>query len=450
MKFSGSSTSLQALFDTGTAVGLPDGQLLERFIARRDEGAFEALMLRHGPMVWGVCRRALPGHHDAEDAFQATFLVLSRKAASVLPREMLANWLYGVASRTALKAKATVAKRRLRERQVAEIPEPETGPQALWDDLGDLLDRELVALPVKYRVPIVLCDLEGKGHKEASEHLGWPIGTLSGRPRAGAGDAGEGLTRRGLGPSAGSFTLMLRQGAEPSGVPTPLVTSTLKAAIPFATGRVATIGMISPEVAALSHGILGDLMMTKLKAAIGMPHRRHLDVRGRPGLPHPARPGGPWDRGQCGGPRRPRGRPLPDDAKLLEGEWRGVEIEVNGKRVTNDEVKDLRMAFNGDNMTIRGANGEGGVRKKSSSRFPASPQGDRRHLARRAGERPDRGVHLLLGGRPAEALHALCSHERPRRTPQGIQDQGRRRLEDLLPGTRGPEGTGRAGLARRS
>ncbi len=105
MKFSGSSASLQALFDTGTAVGLPDGQLLERFIARRDEGAFEALVLRHGPMVWGVCRRALPGHHDAEDAFQATFLVLSRKAASVLPREMLVNWLYGVASRTALKAK---------------------------------------------------------------------------------------------------------------------------------------------------------------------------------------------------------------------------------------------------------------------------------------------------------------------------------------------------------
>lgn len=371
MKSSGSSASLQALFDTGTAVGLPDGQLLERFIARRDEGAFEALVLRHGPMVWGVCRRALPGHHDAEDAFQATFLVLSRKAASVLPREMLANWLYGVANRTALKAKATVARRRLRERQVAEMPEPETGHQAPWDDLGDLLDRELVALPVKYRVPIVLCDLEGKGHKEAAEHLGWPIGTLSGRLARARAMLAKRLTRRGLGPSAGSFAVMPRQGAEPSGVPTPLVTSTVKAAIPFATGRVETIGMISTEVVALSNGVLGDLMMTKLIAAIGVCLTGGIvafgGVLGYRILPaQEARGIGDNAVGLVARAEDP----APDDAKLLEGEWRGVEIEVNGKRVTNDEVKDLRMAFKGDDMTVRGASGEGGVRKSTFKRDP--------------------------------------------------------------------------------
>ncbi len=376
MKSSGNAAALQALFNTGTAVGLPDGQLLERFIARHDEGAFEALVLRHGPMVWGVCRRALPGHHDAEDAFQATFLVLSRKAASVLPREMLANWLYGVANRTALKAKVTVARRRLRERQVAEMPEPKTGPQAPWDDLGYLLDRELIALPVKYRIPIVLCDLEGKSHKEAAEHLGWPIGTLSGRLSRARAMLAKRLTRRGLEPSAGLFALMRRQGVKPSGVPTPLVTSTVKAAIPFAMGRVATSGMISTEVAALSNGVLGDLLMTKLKAAIGVYLTIGIlaygGVLGYRNLPAQAARGigdnvvGLVARAEV---------PAPDDAKLLEGEWRVVEIEVNGKRVVNDKVIDLRMAFKGADMTIGGAGDGGGIRKKKFKRDPGkSPE----------------------------------------------------------------------------
>src|SRR5262245_39479638 len=104
--------------------GLTDGQLLEGFLSRRDEAARAALVRRHGPMVWGVCRRVLRSYHDAEDAFQATFLVLVRKAASIVPRETVANWLYGVAHQTALKARATAARRRTRERQVAQMPEP--------------------------------------------------------------------------------------------------------------------------------------------------------------------------------------------------------------------------------------------------------------------------------------------------------------------------------------
>src|SRR5262249_20126127 len=103
---------------------LTDGQLLECFVSRREGAALEVLVRRHGPMVWGVCRRLLRSHHDAEDAFQATFLVLVRKAASVLPRAMVGNWLYGVAHQTARKARATGARRRLRERQVTAMPEP--------------------------------------------------------------------------------------------------------------------------------------------------------------------------------------------------------------------------------------------------------------------------------------------------------------------------------------
>src|SRR5437870_3754499 len=142
------------------AAGRTDGQLLASFIDQKDEAAFEALVRRHGPMVLGVCRRVVRDHHDAEDAFQATFLVLARKASSVRPRERVANWLHGVALRTALKAKALRAKRRGREKQVTEMPEPETARQDPWRDLRPLLDQELNGLPENYRLPILLCDLE--------------------------------------------------------------------------------------------------------------------------------------------------------------------------------------------------------------------------------------------------------------------------------------------------
>src|SRR5262249_18769963 len=140
--------------------GPNDGQLLADYISRRDEAALEALVQRHGPMVWGVCRRVLSNYHDAEDAFQATFLVLVRKAAAIASTELLANWLYGVAHQTALKARATVARRKVRERQVTEMPEPAVAAQDLWDDLRPLLDRELSCLPDIHRVVLVLCDLE--------------------------------------------------------------------------------------------------------------------------------------------------------------------------------------------------------------------------------------------------------------------------------------------------
>src|SRR5262249_4084004 len=143
--------------------------------------AFAALVRRHGPMVLGVCRRVLHNPHDADDAFQATFLVLVKKASAVVPRELVGHWLYGVAYRTALKAKTLAARRRRPERQVREMSRQPAREEEVWNDLRPLLDRELDRLPEKLRALVVLCELEGKSRKEAARQLGLAEGTVSSR-----------------------------------------------------------------------------------------------------------------------------------------------------------------------------------------------------------------------------------------------------------------------------
>src|SRR5438105_3947792 len=160
---SGFHKVIEHLQQTGGAQ--TDGQLLARFVTTRDEASFAALVRRHGPMVLGVCRRVLHNAHDAEDAFQATFLVLVRKAASVKPRWLVGNWLYGVAYRTALESKRASARRSRRERQVREMPKSEGADQNAWSDLQPILDQELSRLSDKYRVILLLCDIEGKTRK---------------------------------------------------------------------------------------------------------------------------------------------------------------------------------------------------------------------------------------------------------------------------------------------
>jgi RNA polymerase sigma factor (sigma-70 family) len=223
-----------------------DGELLERFVRCRDEGAVAALVRRHGPMVWGVCRRILHSHHDAEDAFQATFLVLVRKASSVVPREMVANWLYGVAHRTALNARTSEARRGALERQEEPVPEPAAdGPQP-DNDLRHALDRELSRLPDKYRAAIVLCDLEGKTRKDAARQLGVPEGTLSGRLTRGRALLARRLARGGFTLSAGALAAALALERAAACAPAALVSGTIQvitscaAAVPPA-GRVALL-----------------------------------------------------------------------------------------------------------------------------------------------------------------------------------------------------------------
>jgi RNA polymerase sigma factor (sigma-70 family) len=249
--------------------GLTDAQLLERFLTHRDGAAVEALVRRHGPMVMGVCRRVLVNRHDAEDAFQATFLVLVKKAAAIAARELLANWLYGVAYNTARKARAAAARRRRRERQVAQMPEPQATPTCPWEDLRPLLDEELHLLPDRYRAPVVLCYLEGKTHRQAAAQLGWPIGTLSGRlARARARLAGR-LARRGFLLSGPAFTAALAADAAWACVPARVAASAVNSACLFA-GVPAATGVIPSRIAALAEGVLRAMMTTKLKTGTAL------------------------------------------------------------------------------------------------------------------------------------------------------------------------------------
>jgi RNA polymerase sigma factor (sigma-70 family) len=230
----------------GDGVGLRDGELLGRYVDRRDESALAALVHRHGPMVWGVCRRHLT-HHDAEDAFQATFIVLVRKAASVAQREAVGNWLYGVAHQTALQARRSAARRRAREVQVTEMPDAEA-PQQRWAGLQPLLDEELSRLPDHYRTVIVLSDLEGRTRKEVAAQLGCPEGTVASRLVRARAMLAKRLTQRGVALSGGALAVVLPQGTESAGVPAAVVASTIQAASLCAAGRAA----IPVQVAALA------------------------------------------------------------------------------------------------------------------------------------------------------------------------------------------------------
>jgi RNA polymerase sigma factor (sigma-70 family) len=245
--------------------GLTDAQLLELFIAQKDQAAFEALVHRLGPMVLKVCRRVVGNHHDAEDVFQATFLLLARKASSLKLKDRVANWLHGVALRSSLNAKKLRAKNQTRERQLVGIPEPQAVQQAERHDLQPLLDQELSRLAEIYRLPILLCDLEGKSIKATAHQLGWPQGTVAGRLARGRKLLAKRLARHGLAVSGGAFLL---QNSVSACVPPSLVASTVKAAGAYSAGKSAATGLISANVAILIQGGLTTMFWTKMKIAV--------------------------------------------------------------------------------------------------------------------------------------------------------------------------------------
>jgi len=243
-----------------------DGLLLTAFIERREPEAFESLVQRHGPMVLGVCQRILGHAQDAEDAFQAVFLVLARKAESVRPREMVGNWLYGVAYRTSLQARASATRRRSREMHVDSFPEPSVTPRDAWQDLQPVLDEELNRLPDHYLSAVVLCELEGRPRADAARLLGIPEGTLSSRLAAARKLLADRLTRRGLAlPAAGLATLMSTNAV--SAVPAPLIGSVVQAAFASSLPHAASAGFVSANAVTLANGVMKSMFLSKLKIA---------------------------------------------------------------------------------------------------------------------------------------------------------------------------------------
>jgi RNA polymerase sigma factor (sigma-70 family) len=243
-----------------------DRELLDRFARHQDGAAFGALVHRHGPMVLGVCRRALGHAQDAEDAFQATFLVLVRKARALGRPELLAGWLYGVAYRIARKARARALRHREHERRAAVMPraEPRTDPD--WQDVRTALDQELNQLPEKYRAPLVLCYLEGKTNAEAARLLGWPAGSMSARlarARELLRERLEGRRRTGV-LSVGVLVMLLSREVWGLPLPEQLAEATVRAALGLARG-VPAASLVSPSVRDLLAAMLRTLRAAQLR-----------------------------------------------------------------------------------------------------------------------------------------------------------------------------------------
>jgi RNA polymerase sigma factor (sigma-70 family) len=247
--------------------GPTDGRLLAEFVRAGDQDAFAALVRRHGSMVLGVCRRVVGNAHDADDAFQATFLVLARRAGSVRPRERVGNWLYGVAYRTALKARAVRARRRVRESQVDPMPHPQAPTRDVWPDLLPVLDAELARLPDRLRLPVVLCDLEGRTQREVARQLGLPPATLANRLASARRTLAKRLTDRGVTLSGGALAAVVSANAARASVPPTLAASAVQAAGLVAAGG-AWAGAVPAQVVRLSEGVIRMMVLSKLKPAV--------------------------------------------------------------------------------------------------------------------------------------------------------------------------------------
>jgi RNA polymerase sigma factor (sigma-70 family) len=316
-----------------------DAELLRRFVRARDEEAFTGLVRRHGALVRGVCRRVLGDDHDAEDAFQAVWLVFARKAGALHPAR-LAAWLHGVARQVALNARRANARRRRHEAQSPLAAPARRQPDPLAElsarELLAVLDEEVARLPEKYRLAVVLCCLEGLDQEEAAQRLGCTPGAVKGRLERGRRRLHRRLQKRGLALSA---VLGVAEVARAAGGVPALPAATAGAATLFAAGQAA-VGAVNVRAAALAEGVLRAMFLTKLKIAAVVLLMTAAVVGGAVGvLARQAKP--------------PAAKPKADK-DALQGAWTAVSAEEEGKKVPAKEVKarDAEWVFAGDRLTL--------------------------------------------------------------------------------------------------
>jgi RNA polymerase sigma factor (sigma-70 family) len=328
---------LRRLVRPDAAGGPSDAQLLKRFAAGGDEAAFELLVWRHGPMVLGVCRRLLRHAEDAEDAFQATFLVLVRKAASVRRGEAVGGFLYRVAYRVALAARARAARRAVRPLAFEVPAADEPLAEVHGRDLGPVLDDELRRLPDRYRVPVVLCYLEGKTVDEAARELGCPRGTVGTRLARARERLRRRLTARGLALSAGGLLLLRSQQADAAGVPAALVAAAVRNSTPSAAGGAAAA--VPVQVTALTEGVLRAMFLTKVKIAAAVVLGLAAVTAGLGALTY---------RMQAAEePQAPPAAEKPTPAKPVGG------VTLNGWGTILDPSDDCRFLLDKDKLTLK-------------------------------------------------------------------------------------------------
>ena len=254
---------IDRLYREGTLAGLGDGQLLERYLSRRDEVAFEALVDLHGPMVLGLCRRILRDPRDVEDAFQATFLILVRKASAIRDPSHLSNWLYGVAYRVANRARTNTLRHRFRETSLPNLDVAAAPETTELLEIGPVLDQELNRLPQKYRAVLVLCYLKARTHDQAAEELCCPVGTVRSRLARGRDLLKRRLAQRGHAPTAAILTgTSMPARSLTEAVPPSLLSATVRAATDLGSLKTGTIAV---SALALTQGVLTTMKLAQLK-----------------------------------------------------------------------------------------------------------------------------------------------------------------------------------------
>jgi RNA polymerase sigma factor (sigma-70 family) len=254
---------LDRVFNQGTVTGLNDGRLLKRFVAERDEVAFAALVARHGPMVLGVCRRILRDEHDVEDAFQATFLVLVSRAKAIRDGDLLGPWIFGVAHRVAVRARAHAARRYVHERSLTAARAVVEPPSRDCErrELRAVLDDELARLPDPLLAPLVLCHLEGLTHEEAALRLRWPVGTVRSRLARARDKLRRRLSARGLTTEDAALTVAVASRS----VTSVLLDATVRASLGFTARQATATARASATATALAKGVLQAMMISKIK-----------------------------------------------------------------------------------------------------------------------------------------------------------------------------------------
>jgi len=279
---------------------LADADLLERFVTNREDAAFAVLVQRHGPMVLAVCQRVLGDHHNAEDAFQATFVVLVRRAAAIRREAPLSNWLYAVAQRVALKARAKLAARQSRQRELSDMPRAEPLDELTWQELRPVLDEEIARLPQKCRAAIVLCYFEGKSYDQAAQELGWPKSSLASRLARGRELLRQRLVKRGIALSVGALTTALTEKTAGAAVGAMLTIKTAKAAAGLAAGKTVAETILSAHAIALAEEVMRGMFAINVKLVVvvlalgfavggaGVAGYQGLGGRGNGGEPGPA------------------------------------------------------------------------------------------------------------------------------------------------------------------